>query len=340
MLLAVVATATLMSGCSFSAPAYQGPRTDHFDGETFENPEPIVEHGFGALIKWQLTSNPAPWPRWIPSEPGPRPVERVEEGRLRVTWINHSTVLIQMDGLNILTDPIWSKRCSPVSWAGPKRRRVPGVEFEQLPPIDVVLISHNHYDHLDLPTLQRIHRRDRPRFIVPLGNTRLLRDHGIDTSGDLDWWQRVEVAEGVWISLVPAVHFSGRGLTDGDKTLWGGFVIEGDRGPVYFAGDTGFGEHFAQIREQFGPIELAILPIGAYEPRWFMSPVHIDPSEAVRAHEILDARRSFGIHWGTFRLADEGPVEPIDDLGRALSEHPKVGGDEFQVLEEGLPREF
>ncbi|MGM0558663.1 MAG: MBL fold metallo-hydrolase [Myxococcota bacterium] len=336
----VVLLAATVAGCSFSAPEYQGPSSRHFDGETFYNPGQTVEHGFGDFLRWQFTSDPGPWPDTIPSEHGPRPVERVGVGELRVTWVNHATVLIQMDGLNILTDPIWSERASPVAWAGPRRRRVPGVRFEELPPIDVVLISHNHYDHLDLPTLERLYERDRPRFVVPLGNTRLLRDNGIETSGDLDWWQRIEVRDGVWVSLVPAVHFSGRGMRDRDETLWGGFVIEGTRGPVYFAGDTGFGDHFAEIREQFGPVELAILPIGAYQPRWFMSPVHIDPAEAVRAHELLGARRSFGIHWGTFPMADDGVLDPVRDLGDALGDRPDIEDGEFLLLEEGLPRVF
>ena len=334
-----LAVATLLGCSTFDAPAYQGPRSDHYDGDEFYN-EDQIDHGFWALLEWQLTAERGPWPEWIEVEPGPPPPRRVDRGELRITWVNHATLLIQTDGLNILTDPIWSKRSSPVSWAGPKRVRPPGIRFEDLPPVDIVLISHNHYDHLDVETVKRLEREHDPRFIVPLGLTRYLRELGVDGSGDLDWWQRVEVADGVWISVVPARHFSGRGMTDRNETLWAGFVVEGTRGPILFAGDTGFGPHFAEIRDEFGPIEVAMLPIGAYEPRWFMSPVHMNPAEAVRAHEILEASRSIGMHWGTFRLADDGYEQPMRELEAALADaNPTQPGD-FIVPEGGVGMDF
>lgn len=228
---------------------------------------------------------------------------------MRVTFVNHATVLLQMDGVNILTDPIWSERCSPVSFAGPKRVVPPGLRFEQLPTIDVVLLSHNHYDHLDVSTLRRLADEHRPRILVPLGNRRVLDRAGVRGAEELDWWQSVEVRDGVRVAAVPAQHFSGRGMFDRDRALWAGFVVSGPAGSAYFAGDTGFGAHFEEIRDRFGPPRLALLPIGAYRPEWFMSRVHTSPDEALRAHRILGAGTSVGIHFGTFRLADDGQDE-------------------------------
>jgi L-ascorbate metabolism protein UlaG (beta-lactamase superfamily) len=228
---------------------------------------------------------------------------------LRVTWINHATTLIQMDGLNILTDPMWSERASPVQWAGPRRYARPGIDFDALPPIDVVLLSHNHYDHLDVGTLRRLSQTHKPRFIVPLGVAAFLRRKGIAGGEHADWWQEVEIGEGIRVTVAPAKHFSGRGFFDRDRTLWTSYVISGPAGNVYFAGDTGFGPHFAEVRRRFGDIRLAILPIGAYEPLWFMSRVHVSPAEAWRAHETLGASTSLAIHFGTFQLADDGQLE-------------------------------
>jgi L-ascorbate metabolism protein UlaG (beta-lactamase superfamily) len=239
---------------------------------------------------------------------------------MRVTFVNHSTVLVQMDGVNVLTDPIWSERCSPVAFAGPRRVHPPGLRFEQLPPIDVVLVSHNHYDHLDIPTLERLAAEHRPRIFVPLGNRAVLDRAKIRDVEELDWWQSVEVREGIRIAAVPTQHFSGRGLFDRDRALWAGFVVTGPAGAMYFAGDTGFGPHFGQIRERYGPPRLALLPIGAYRPEWFMSRVHMSPEEALRAHRILGAEASVAIHFGTFRLADDGEDEPAERIATMLRE--------------------
>jgi L-ascorbate metabolism protein UlaG (beta-lactamase superfamily) len=197
--------------------------------------------------------------------------------------VNHSTVLVQIDGLNLLTDPVWSDRVGPASWLGVKRLREPGLRIEDLPPIDAGLLSHNHYDHLDLPTLRRIEERFRAPVITGLGNAEFLRRKGIPGGVDLGWWEDHVLAPGVRVTAVPAAHFSGRGLFDRDRTLWCGFVVEGPSGRVYYAGDTGWGPHFAEVRARFGPVRLALLPIGAYRPRWFMKPVHVDPFEAVAA---------------------------------------------------------
>jgi L-ascorbate metabolism protein UlaG (beta-lactamase superfamily) len=293
-------------------PPYRGPRSDHFDGRRFHNHQDGWQTE-GSFLKWQLTRTAGPWRPWIDDPPGSLPERRVENDRVRVTWVNHSTVLLQMDGLNILTDPIWSERCSPVSFAGPKRHRDPGLRFEDLPPIDLVLVSHNHYDHLDLATLRRLPAP----ILVPLGNKALLERHRVRNAEELDWWQTKRVNHAVTVTVVPAQHFSARSLSDRNASLWCGFVISGPSGNVYFAGDTGWGKHFAEIAERFPSIRVALLPIGAYEPRWFMKPAHISPQEAVDAHRILRAKTSVGIHWGTFRLSDEGELDPARELERA-----------------------
>lgn len=326
-------------GCGLSGPGYRGPVSDHFDGQRFVNVGPVAHRTFGELFRWMTTRQPGPWPDWIEAEPGPPPPPRVGSGQLRVTFVNHATVLLQMDGLNILTDPIWSERASPFNWIGPRRVRPPGIRFPDLPAIDAVLISHNHYDHLDIPTLRRLEQAHRPRFVAGLGNGALLREAGIPKRRitELDWWQATQLGKGVQLYFVPAVHFSARGLCDRDKALWGGHVLKGPAGTVYFAGDTGMGPHFAQIRARFGPLRLALLPIGAYQPAWFMARIHLSPAEAVAAHDLLGAATSLGIHYGTFRLADDGMDEPLRDLAAALARHNEPG-PRFWTLDFGAGR--
>ena len=300
----------------------------HFDGKRFFNPTGAKAGGWLDLVRWQLTSRPERSPRFVRDVEPSRPPACVEGPELRVTVVNHSTVLLQQRGANILTDPIWSERASPVAWAGPRRRRVPGVRFEDLPEIDVVLLSHNHYDHLDLATLQRLAERGKPEFVTPLGVGQLLRSRGIGPVHELDWGESAAVG-GTTVHSVEAQHFAARGLFDRNRTLWCGYWIEAAGRTVYFAGDTAFGDHFTRIREHFGAPRLALLPIGAYEPRWFMSPVHMGPEGAVRAHEMLGARTSIAIHHGTFQLGDEGIDTPKKVL-RACAP-----GDSFLVLENG-----
>jgi len=276
------------------------------------------------VFRWKFTSRAEPSPRFIDDVQPSIPPRSVEGDALRVTFINHATVLLQHRGLNILTDPVWSGRASPFTWAGPRRHRAPGVRFEDLPRIHLVLLSHNHYDHLDLATLRRL---SASRFLVPLGVAKLLERERIGPVQELDWGESTKIADAS-IHCVPAMHFSARGLFDRNRTLWCGFVIEAAR-MIYFAGDTGFGEHFAQIRERYGAPDLALLPIGAYEPRWFMSAVHMSPEDAVRAHRILGAKTSIAIHHATFQLTDEA----IDTPKRRLIEC--APGDSFLLLNNG-----
>jgi L-ascorbate metabolism protein UlaG (beta-lactamase superfamily) len=315
-----------------ASPPYRGPVTDHFDGRRFHNVDPPfpAKHGGMEVVKWQLTKEHGVWPEWIDEPAGPPPERRVADGRVRITWVNHATMLVQMDGLNILTDPIWSVRCSPVSFIGPKRHRAPGLRFEELPPIDAVLISHNHYDHLDLPTLRRLRA---PRIVTPLANAALLAREGIPNVTELEWWHETRLRDDVTVTVVPSQHFSARALSDRDGALWGGFVISGPSGNVYFAGDTGWGSHFAEVGERFGPIRVAMLPIGAYLPRWFMRPVHISPADAVDAHLALKARTSVAMHFATFHLGDDGYEAPFDDLRQALA---RKGNPDLRILRHGI----
>lgn len=324
-----------LTGC-FGAAGYRGPVSDHFDGERFFNQRPIVKHGFGDFIAWQVSADEGPWEEQD-GPVGPPPPRRVGPGELRVTFVNHATMLLQLDGKNVLTDPIWSDHTSPVQGVGPGRWRPPGIRFEDLPPIDAVVISHNHYDHCDLPTLERLEEAYQPRFFVGLGNRVLLEDAGLGDVVELDWWQEADVGR-LPVMAVPAQHFSGRGVDDRDNTLWVGWVLRGAGGPVYFAGDTGRGPHFHQIRRRVGPPRLAVLPIGAYLPRWFMEPIHIDPAEAVEAHQQLGAFRSVAMHFDTFALADEAMGQAPREL-RAATEAAGVDDETFWVLAFGEGRD-
>jgi L-ascorbate metabolism protein UlaG (beta-lactamase superfamily) len=286
------------------------------------------------VLKWITNRNPEPWPEWVDAAPGPPPQARVDGERIRVTVVNHATVLVQMAGVNVLTDPIWAERASPFSFAGPKRVRPPGIRFEELPPIDAVVLSHNHYDHMNVETLLRLRDAHQPIFIAGLGNDLFLSEQGIEARA-VDWGDVVDV-KGLRIHSVPNQHFSNRGLCDRDGTLWTAYVFEGEAaGRAYFAGDTGYGAHFKQVGERFPGIRVALLPIGAYKPEWFMGPVHTTPAQAVQAQIDLGARVGVGIHYATFQLADEGYHQPVRDLLTAL-DHKKERPD-FRALSFGEP---
>ncbi|MHA7835724.1 MAG: MBL fold metallo-hydrolase, partial [Algiphilus sp.] len=256
---------------------------DHFDGTHFHNEAPF-DVGLGDLLRFYASREPGEWVRNLEVPPASPPPARVDDGSLRLTFINHATVLVQVDGLNVLTDPIWSQRASPLSWVGPRRYRPPGIRFSDLPPIDVVVISHNHYDHLDIPTMRRLAAAHQPLFVVPAGDQVLLERAGIAPVLALDWWQSQRLANGCALTAVPVKHWSGRTLGDRNLSLWAGYVIESAGGPIYFAGDTGYDDHFAEAYARFGPMRAALLPIGAYKPRWLTAYQHMDPTDAVRAH--------------------------------------------------------
>lgn len=291
------------------------------------------------ILTWARTRQPSPWPAWQENASFPLPVTRHSENPAdwRVTFINHSTVLIQMGPVNLITDPVYSQRVSPFQWAGPKRVRAPGVPLEKLPPVHIVLLSHNHYDHMDMPTLKYLSERDNPLIVTGLGNGVYMRRNGIQNIVELDWWQHHETPAGK-VHFVPAQHFSGRGARDRDQALWGGLVVETSQGNLYFAGDTGDGPHFAQIGERFGAMRFSLIPIGAYEPRWFMKMAHINPAEAVKAHRETRSRCSMGIHFNTFQLTDEAITQPVVDLRVAQEEQGVALGD-FVVMQEGEGRD-
>ncbi|MBC2714784.1 MAG: MBL fold metallo-hydrolase [Desulfobacteraceae bacterium] len=322
----------------FAAPGYKGPVTDHFDGEKFYN---RVDSDVGLIdfFRFSLPFNfiKEDWPDWIDSTPRKISQPRQTGDEISVTFINHSTVLIQVDGVNILTDPIFTQRTSSLSWIGPKRVRNPGVNIEDLPPLDVILVTHNHYDHLDIESLQLLQaqnpEKQPPLILSGLGNGLLFKDSQLTDFKDLDWEQLFQF-KNIEFVFTETRHRSGRGITDQNKTLWGGFVIKTRLGNIYFAGDTGYGPHFKNARKTHGGFILSLLPIGAYEPRWFMKIAHLNPEEAVSAHMDLNAQKSMGIHFGTFQLTYESIDQPIMDLKKALKDK-QIPETDFFVPEFG-----
>ncbi|WP_460970311.1 MBL fold metallo-hydrolase [Spirosoma migulaei] len=330
---------SLLLTISACAPRYKGPITNHFDGKKFFNPG-MPERTSGGLLKWLLHRDKGPWPEQPDAYIGAKPATRIEGDSLVLTFVNHSTFLIQTNGLNILTDPVWSKRVGPTSWLGVKRKRPPGLRFEELPPIDVVLLSHNHYDHLDLPTIEKLVKAFNPLFVTPLGVSYLPKSVNGRITRELDWNDTLQVNEKLRLTCTQAQHFSNRGLGDRDETLWCGYLLHTSFGTTYFCGDSGYGPHFKRIGEQAGgPIKLALLPIGSYRPEWFMAPVHVSPAGAVQAFIDLKATQAVGIHFGTFQQGDDGLVEPADDLRKAL-QTKKIAEEKFLVPKEGHPMVF
>lgn len=303
-------------------PYYSGPVSDHFDGARFciaGHPLPITAFEF---LQWKLRFGAARWPRAVPAAPPDRPPARVEGGALRVSYIGHATVLIQTRGVNILIDPVWSQRPSPISFAGPKRAQPPGVAMDDLPKLDAILLSHNHYDHLDTATLSALARRDTAPVLTPLGNDAILKRHDPAIRAQaFDWGASVTLAQGVSVHFEPSYHWSARTMRDRRMALWCAFVIRTPDGAVYHIADTAYGEGviFRNTRAKHGPIRLAILPIGAYEPRRFMRNQHVNPAEAVQIFQDCGAAYALAHHWGTFQLTDEPQDAPPRALATALA---------------------
>jgi L-ascorbate metabolism protein UlaG (beta-lactamase superfamily) len=319
--------------------AHDGPVSDHFDGLNFFDPDGVPPKSLGEVLRWQFGGGRkrAKWPDWAPSPHADTPPERVDGDKARLSFVGHASWLIQTGGLNILVDPVWSERVSPVRFAGPKRRNHPGIAFEELPDIDVVLVSHGHYDHLDIVTLSRLAKNFSPRVVTPLGNDVTMRstDPAIRAEA-FDWHDRVELGAGIAVHLVPTRHWTARGVFDRNRSLWASFVLETPAGKIYVVCDSGYGDgrHFRRVAEAHGPLRLAILPIGAYEPRWFMRDQHMNPEDAVKALQDCGAQAALGHHHGTFQLTDEAIDAPAKALVEAL-DAAQIPQERFVAMKPG-----
>jgi len=320
-------------GSLLAAPKYQGPITDHFDGKNFINYGGVKAKGFENIFKYFIKRKPTKWV--IPKDVVTKATvtNKVIDPNFRVTFINHATILIQLKGVNIITDPVYSRAAGLFGMIGPLRKLPPGIELEDLPPIDFVFISHNHYDHLDIGAIKKIAKQHHPKFITTLGNDLLLKKYTSKLQA-IDWWQSIELTNEIELICTPGQHFSSRGLTDRDANLWGGFVLKTKTGNIYWAGDSGYGNFFKDIGKKYGPFRFACIPIGAYKPRWFMSPIHISPEEAVQVHLDIKSQQSMAFHWGTFNLSDEGWDEPGRDLNTEMGKR-NLQLTDFQAVANG-----
>lgn len=354
-ILAAVAALLTRTGCA-SANAQQNPAKPHHTPEGFKNNYAAsVNKSAADFFRWQyerLTNDvpkapQTPTPTVMPGVAFIQSNAKANGMQPAITWVGHATMLVQANGLNVLTDPIFSERASPIQSFGPKRAQPPGLSIDQLPPIDVVLISHNHYDHLDRNTVLALSSREESAtlFLVPLGVKALFDDLGITNVKELDWWDSTTI-KGVEFNFTPVRHWSARGLNDRSQTLWGGWAVFGPATHWYFSGDTGYSQDFSDTQKRFadrqtpakgGGFDLVLIPVGAYEPRWFMKEQHVNPAEAVLIHLDLKAKRSVGLHWGTFSLTDEPLDQPPKDLAIALRERG-LASDVFSVMAIGETR--
>jgi L-ascorbate metabolism protein UlaG (beta-lactamase superfamily) len=321
-------------------PYYSGPVSDHFDGLKFFSPgrANFADKSRTDLLKWQFGGGKEAWPASFPSPFSDKPPAKVDSG-LRVTLVGHASYLLQTAGLNILMDPVWSDRASPVSFAGPKRVNAPGIAFADLPKIDAVLLTHNHYDHMDVATISKLARAFNPKILVPLGNDTILNAADAALAPLIaahDWGQSVALSDQVRVTLEPTLHWSARGMSDRFMALWCNFVIEAPAGRIYACGDTGYDENsiFPAMKAKYGGFRLALLPIGAYEPRWFMKEQHMNPEEAVKVFRELGADAAIGHHWGTFKLTNEGVDRPREALAKAIAD-AKLDPQLFRAFQPG-----
>ncbi len=315
---------------------YSGPASDHFDGKRFFHPGlPASDKSLLNVLRWRLLGRRARWPENVPAIAGIRPLARVEG--LQITAIGHSSLLIQVAECNILLDPVWAERASPFSHFGPRRRNPPAIAFADLPPVDAVLLTHNHYDHMDLSAVKRLWEIYQPHILTPLGNDRVIQRSAPQVRVQTgDWWDRFFLPCGIVVTVVPSYHWSSRSLADRRMALWGGFYLETPQGSMYCAGDTAYrdGRIFQEIGARLGAPDLAILPIGAYAPRWFMKVQHADPEEAVRIAEDCRAKQVLGIHWGTFPLTDE-PLREPEERFYTSAQSSSLSADQFAALHSG-----
>jgi len=338
LIIIIIILASFIVGVVLSEKGYSGDPSDHFNGKIFINPSGRYSNDLMDVLKYVTTRKAEKWTNNYETFVRSEPLPESTFDELYVTFVNHSTFIIQYDNVTILTDPIWSKRCSPSQIGGPSRKRPPGVAYDDLKKVDIVIISHNHYDHLDKTTVKNLIRDFDPLFVVPLGVDHVLKKWGSDKVVPLDWWHKSEMHD-MTITALPANHFSSRGTLDRDQTLWAGYLIEYKGHKTYFAGDTGYSDIFKSIGEKIGPIDLAFIPIGAYLPRWFMSPIHVSPDEAVMIHQDVRSHQSIAMHFGTFALADDGPSRPLDDLRQALKRE-SIQEKKFIAPEEGFSYRF
>lgn len=333
LLILLIVVLTIIIGKSLSTKPYKGPVTDHFNGYRFKNPSGRSAKGFKEVGKYMRTRKKDKWTKKKNPYTRKEPVLRCDKNEVQYIFINHSTFLIQIDGVTILTDPIFSDYCSPVPLPPMKRYRPPGVGLDLLPTIDLVLISHNHYDHLDKWSIKQIVKRWNPDFITSLGNKHTLEKMGARVLSELDWWQSVEF-KGINITSTPANHFSSRGIYDRNTSLWCGFVMAGANKKIFFLGDSGYGDIFKEIGSRLGPMDLSLIPIGAYMPKWFMGPIHVSPEESVQLHEDVQSKKSIAMHFGTFALADDNPERAQSDFKMAL-DNKGISKESFAIIEEG-----
>jgi L-ascorbate metabolism protein UlaG (beta-lactamase superfamily) len=304
--------------------------TNNFDGKKFYNLNRTKQgQNFKALLKWLFTRNKSIWPKYVPNEYSDIPPDFINDGTIRISFIGHATFLIQTDGLNIITDPVFSDRAAFAKFFGPKRVAKPGIDIESLPKIDMVLVSHNHYDHLDIKSLKYLAKKDNPLMILPIGNEKIMAKIS-DNTKFLSWGEPYKN-----ICFEPSQHWSSRTPFDRNKSLWGSFIIKAKAGNICFIGDTGYDEAlFKKIGSKYSGMKISIIPIGSYEPRWFMKDIHVNPEEAVKIHVDLNTKLSIASHFATFQLSDESYEKPVEDLKKALNMHGMTTND-FVAMKNG-----